>query len=30
MTQPLTKSNNIKKGNKKKLGDGSFIAAEDR
>ena len=30
MTQPLTNNDNIKKGNKKKLGDGSFIAAEDR
>lgn len=30
MTQPLTNNENIKKGNKKKLGDGSFIAAEDR
>ena len=29
MTQPLTNNDNIK-GNKKKLGDGSFIAAEDR
>jgi len=30
MTQTLTNHDNIKKGNKKKLGDGSFIAAEDR
>ena len=30
MTQPSTNNDNIKKGNKKKLGDGSFIAAEDR
>jgi hypothetical protein len=30
MTQPLTNNDNIKKENKKKLGDGSFIAAEDR
>lgn len=30
MTQSLTNNDNTKKGNKKKLGDGSFIAAEDR
>jgi hypothetical protein len=30
ITQPSTNNDNIKKGNKKKLGDGSFIAAEDR
>ena len=30
MTQPSTNNDNIKKENKKKLGDGSFIAAEDR
>jgi hypothetical protein len=26
----LTNIDNIQKGNRKKLGDGSFIAAEDR
>jgi hypothetical protein len=30
MTQPLTNNDDIKKANKKKVGDGSFIAAEDR
>jgi hypothetical protein len=30
MTQSLTNNDNIQKGNRKKLGDGSFIAAEDR
>lgn len=30
MTQPLTNNNDMKKANKKKVGDGSFIAAEDR
>lgn len=30
MTQPLTNNDKIQKGNRKKLGDGSFIAAEDR
>jgi hypothetical protein len=30
MTQSLTNNDNIQKGNRKKLGDGTFIAAEDR
>ncbi len=30
MTQPLKNNDKIQKGNRKKLGDGSFIAAEDR
>lgn len=30
MKQPLTNNDKIQKGNRKKLGDGSFIAAEDR
>ena len=30
MTQPLTNNDKIQKENRKKLGDGSFIAAEDR
>jgi hypothetical protein len=30
MTQPLTNNDKIQKGNRKKLGDGSFIAVEDR
>jgi hypothetical protein len=30
MAQPLVNDDNIKKGDKKKLGDGSIIAAEDR
>lgn len=30
ITPPLTNNDNIHKRNRKKLGDGSFIAAEDR